>query len=70
MRTSRHQLLPCSIALVLAAASMLWMAPAAIAQDYPSRPVTLIVPWPPGGATDIAMRAIAEAAANISASRS
>ena len=42
---------------------MLWMAPAAVAQDYPSKPVTLIIPWPPGGATDIAMRAIAEAAA-------
>lgn len=32
------------------------------AQDYPNRPITLIVPWPAGGATDIAMRAIAEAA--------
>jgi tripartite-type tricarboxylate transporter receptor subunit TctC len=63
VRTSRHQLLLRSIALVLAAASMLWMTPAAMAQDYPSRPVTLIIPWPPGGATDIAMRAIAEAAA-------
>jgi tripartite-type tricarboxylate transporter receptor subunit TctC len=32
------------------------------AQDYPVKPVTLIVPWPAGGATDLAMRAIAEAA--------
>ena len=62
MRTSRHQLLQYSIALTLAAASTLWTAPAAVAQDYPSRPVTLIIPWPAGGATDIAMRAIAEAA--------
>ncbi|HYI26701.1 MAG TPA: tripartite tricarboxylate transporter substrate-binding protein, partial [Bradyrhizobium sp.] len=62
MRTSRHQLLR-SFALVLAAASVLWTAPAAIAQEYPSKPVTLIIPWPPGGATDIAMRAIADAAA-------
>ena len=29
----------------------------------PSKPVTLIVPWPAGGSTDIAMRAIADAAA-------
>ena len=36
---------------------------AAEAQDYPVKPVTLIVPWPAGGSTDIAMRAIAEAAA-------
>jgi tripartite-type tricarboxylate transporter receptor subunit TctC len=31
----------------------------AFAQNYPARPVTFIVPWPPGGSTDIAMRAIA-----------
>jgi len=29
------------------------------AQTYPSRPVTFIVPWPPGGSTDLSMRAIA-----------
>lgn len=34
----------------------------AAAQRYPERPVTLIVPWPPGGSTDLAMRALAEAA--------
>jgi tripartite-type tricarboxylate transporter receptor subunit TctC len=31
-------------------------------QDYPNRPVTLIVPWPAGGPTDGAIRALAEAA--------
>ncbi len=31
----------------------------AFAQTYPARPVTFIVPWPPGGSTDISMRAIA-----------
>ena len=31
-------------------------------QDYPVKPVTLIVPWPAGGPTDGALRAIAEAA--------
>lgn len=30
--------------------------------DYPSRPITLIVPWPPGGASDLALRAFAQAA--------
>ena len=34
----------------------------ASAQDFPNKPVTLIVPWPAGGSTDIAMRAIAESA--------
>lgn len=34
----------------------------AFAQNFPTKPITLIVPWTAGGATDIAMRAIAEAA--------
>jgi tripartite-type tricarboxylate transporter receptor subunit TctC len=34
---------------------------AAQAQNFPSRPVTLIVPWPAGGTTDIGMRALASA---------
>ena len=33
------------------------------ADAYPAKPVTLIVPWPAGGSTDIAMRAISEVAA-------
>lgn len=32
------------------------------AQHYPSKPITLIVPWPAGGPTDIVLRAIAEVA--------
>lgn len=32
------------------------------AQDYPVKPITLIVPWTSGGSSDVAMRAIAEVA--------
>ena len=38
---------------------------AAGAQEYPTKPITLIVPWPAGGSTDIAMRAIADSASKI-----
>lgn len=34
----------------------------ASAQEFPARPVTLIIPFPAGGGTDVAVRAIAEAA--------
>src|SRR5256885_15047207 len=36
------------------------LAAAAAAQSYPNRAVRVIVPWPPGQATDIAARIIAE----------
>src|SRR5262245_36961777 len=41
---------------------MLWMAPAspAVAQDYPSRPVKVIVPFGAGGPTDVFTRVIAD----------
>ncbi len=46
----------------LAAVAVVAAASAAMAQSYPTKPITMIVPWPAGGSTDIAMRAIAEAA--------
>jgi tripartite-type tricarboxylate transporter receptor subunit TctC len=35
-------------------------ATAAFAQSYPTKPVTIIVPWPPGGPSDIAARPLAK----------
>jgi tripartite-type tricarboxylate transporter receptor subunit TctC len=45
----------------LGAATLLFaiLTGAALAQAYPSRPITFIVPWPPGGSTDLSMRALA-----------
>lgn len=34
----------------------------AAAANFPTKPVTLICPWPPGGSTDVQMRALADAA--------
>jgi tripartite-type tricarboxylate transporter receptor subunit TctC len=46
-------------AVLLAVAAF---AQAALAQSFPSRPVTLICPWPAGGSTDIYLRKLGELA--------
>jgi tripartite-type tricarboxylate transporter receptor subunit TctC len=49
-------------ALALVASAVLIPATAS-AQAYPTKPITMVVPWPAGGSTDIVMRTISEAAA-------
>ena len=50
-----RRVLPC-----LVAACFIVMARPAVAQDYPNRPITLIVPFAAGGSSDVNARLIAE----------
>ena len=51
------------VAAMVAAALMPFVSSTALAQAFPTKPITMVVPWPAGGSTDIVMRAISEAAA-------
>ena len=48
---------------VLAVAALACLGiPAALAQGFPNRPITLICPWPAGGSTDTHLRKLADLA--------
>jgi tripartite-type tricarboxylate transporter receptor subunit TctC len=49
-----------SATIILRAVAMLALPAIASAQDYPSRPITVIVPFPAGGPSDVIARIVAE----------
>src|SRR5712691_2683487 len=56
----RRQPLLLALLLALALAAQLQIIGSATAQVYPSRPITMIMPLPPGGAVDALARVLAE----------
>lgn len=57
----RRALTVASFALAVAAAPL----GGAFAQDFPQKPIHVIVPWAPGGTTDLSVRKLAEVAEGI-----
>ena len=52
--------------LALAACAVAaFAAPAAHAQAYPAKPITMVIPFPPGGPTDMVARLLAQAIRSI-----
>ena len=49
-----------TITRIIALAAALLVSGSAFAQQYPSKPVKILIPFPPGGVTDIAGRLIAQ----------
>jgi tripartite-type tricarboxylate transporter receptor subunit TctC len=60
---SRRQMLRCAFALAAGASVAVLPSAPALANTFPTRPITLILPFPPGGMFDAVLRALAEAAA-------
>ena len=46
--------------LFMAVSLLVALAPNALADDYPNRPVRLIIPFPPGGSNDVVGRLVAQ----------
>ncbi len=64
----RRRWLACTLgwsASTVAASAGLWSTPVGAQDRWPQRPIQIIVPWPPGGGTDLTVRVLAEEASAL-----
>ncbi|MEQ9639312.1 MAG: tripartite tricarboxylate transporter substrate binding protein [Alphaproteobacteria bacterium] len=54
-----------AVVAVLAGVGVLAVAGGAIAESYPDKPITFVVPWPAGGRTDIVGRIVASSIGSV-----
>jgi tripartite-type tricarboxylate transporter receptor subunit TctC len=59
----RRRMLKLIAGAAIAVLGVAGTAPAALAEAFPTKPITLIVPWNAGGSTDLLFRALGEVAA-------
>ncbi|MCM5570045.1 tripartite tricarboxylate transporter substrate binding protein [Burkholderiaceae bacterium FT117] len=59
--TNRRRALTATLASAAVVAVLAPLAGQALAQEYPSRPITMVVPFPPGGVADTVGRPVADA---------
>lgn len=57
--------LPALFSLALALSSFMSAVPAAAQNDFPSRPIKMVVPFPPGGGIDVTARIAAQAMTEV-----
>src|SRR5262249_21362327 len=58
-RQRRYPMRTMRLTLLAASALVLAFGAAALAQEYPTKPVRLIIPFPPGGSNDVVGRMVA-----------
>src|SRR4051794_28167318 len=64
-RTIRERAMTKTVLGALCIAAALASAPAAVAQTFPSKPIRLVVPFPPGGPNDLIGRVVGQKLSDI-----